>query len=54
MKNKIYYFILLPNIYIKCIKKGFKSYLLLTQPLTPKAPLRFLELMKEYCPFDFT
>lgn len=31
-----------------------KIYLLLTQPLTPKAPLRFLELIKEYCAFDFT
>src|SRR6195952_3521864 len=34
------------------IKKIF--YLLLTQPLTPKAPFRFLELIVEYCKFDLT
>jgi len=32
--------------------KQKSNYLLLTQPLTPKAPLRFLELIKEYCTFD--
>jgi len=26
--------------------------LLLTQPLTPKAPLRFLEFRREYCTLD--
>jgi hypothetical protein len=41
MNNKKY------NILIKIF------YLLLTQPLTPKAPLRFLELKLEYCKFDF-
>jgi len=28
------------------------TYLLLTQPLTPYAPLGFLELVTEYCTFD--
>lgn len=28
------------------------SYLLLTQLLTPKAPLRFLEAIREYCTLD--
>ncbi len=27
-------------------------YLLLTQPLTPKAPLRFLEFIREYWTLD--
>jgi hypothetical protein len=35
-------------------KTNINFYLLLTQPLTPKAPFRFLELIVEYCMFDFT
>jgi hypothetical protein len=39
---------------IQEIKEKIFFYLLLTQPLTPKAPFRFLELIVEYCMFDFT
>jgi len=30
------------------------SYLLLIQPLSPKAPLRVLEFITVYCTFDLT
>lgn len=34
------------------IKTVISYYLLLTQPLIPKAPIRFLDLIAEYCTFD--
>jgi hypothetical protein len=36
------------------IKKPTLIYLLPTQPLIPKAPIRYLDFNIEYCTFDLT
>jgi hypothetical protein len=53
MSSSIFhFFITFTTREIRMLLSIVASYLLLTQPLTPKAPIRVLELIIEYCTLD--